>query len=340
MRLRSIDGKTRLFCLLLVCALSYCGASAEENAVAPVPEKAEPTTKAEEKNEPTPAAETTGEPTAAEAETAAHPPPKNDPLTPKILVLTQEYTLVEMDKDGLHPKAVKQIMYVTPGKVQVDEYKTGGETPVETLVLDLDRELIFNFDHVRKEMTGETFAERRKRIEDREKSVKEDLAAMREGPQKDSVRRLYKHMLDEDRKYKAETAGEPEEIAGVQCEVITVGDIRDREYRPLRMSVHPELNLPYDSEESLYLLRLISRRMADFLRTNKALLRRLPMKLNLNVAAGGTLDVLVKDVRRMTEDELRPDFSKRNRTLFEPPVGYKDIGRKMTTTPRKAERPD
>lgn len=264
---------------------------------------------------------------------------KNGAKGEKVLILEQDYTLVDMDEKGPKPKAVRQLVYITPGQVQVDEYAAGAKRPKETVLLDLDREEIYNIDHKRREMTRETFDARRKRLEKQKENIRRDLKEI-VGPQREKVRRLYKGMLDDERRYKADMSGKPETLAGVECRRIRIYDLRERDYSPLTMYVHPKIKLPYDSEEALYLLKLVGRRLADFMRKNKALLRSLPMKLHLQTAGGGTLDVTVRKVRHSTMEELRPRFSKQERTLFKPPSGYTDPRKRLRPGVRHAERPD
>ena len=73
-----------------------------------------------------------------------------------MLILTQDYTLLESAKDGLSAKDVRQIMYITRDAVCIDEYGGNNDKmPSESYLIDIKNQRIVNLDHDNKQLSVE-----------------------------------------------------------------------------------------------------------------------------------------------------------------------------------------
>jgi hypothetical protein len=251
-------------------------------------------------------------------------------LAEDIMVITQDYNIVEQGKDGPQAKDIRQIIYIKREFVCIDEMggTVGSEKVTESILLDLKNRLIINVNHLDKKKIIETFDERRRRIDEKKKIAREDIKALDAGPQRTKVEKLYRALLDDERSFTLiPRAGPKQEIAGVSCDQVKVHSDRP-DYIPLEACLHPEIDLPYDNTEVLYLLRIIGKHMADFLRENRETFKRVPMELHLDLAAGGRLDTKVVSIKQTTTDKL--DHSARGSlgNPFDIPAEYSDVNKK------------
>jgi hypothetical protein len=266
----------------------------------------------------------------------------NSPAGEQVLVVEQDYNIVEQGKDGPTAKDVRQKMYIHKDMVCIDEYggKDSGK-PTESIIIDLKNKKIINLNHVDKKKVTEDFDTRRKRIDKRKKNVEEDLAAQPAGPQREKVEKLYRALLDDKRKYAlAKDPGAPKKLANVDCTPIKVvaDDVPD--YVPFEGYLHPEIELPYDSADMLYLLQIIGEKMSDFMRKHKETFKRMPMELHLDLAAGGRLDTKVVNVTKTEKSAI--DASNRGNlgSPFTVPEGYDEKSHATPRPPNKNDKPD
>jgi hypothetical protein len=99
-------------------------------------------------------------------------------------------------------------------------------------------------------------------------------------------------------------------------------------YEPMTAYLHPDLEMPYNSADVLYLLQIVGPHMRDFLNKNKSQCRRLPMEMTVDLAAGGTLHFQVVKVEKVKKDKLDPN-------LMVIPEGYKE---KVVAPPKAATK--
>jgi hypothetical protein len=258
-----------------------------------------------------------------------------------VLVVEQDYNIVNSGKGGVEAKDVRQKLYVDRDFVCIDEYAGQDRARVsETVLVDLKNRKIVNLDHDKKTVLSETFADRRQRLDDRRKHAREDIDAQPEGPQKEKMEKLYRALLDSDRKFKLEQpANDTKVIAGVTCRAVRVHADGAADYVAAEMYLHPELELPYDNAEVLYLLQIIGEKLANFLKEHKEAFAKVPMELHLELAAGGHLDTKVVSVEKLSRDRLAAV-----RPLGDPltlPADYAERARKpVKIAPPENERPD
>jgi hypothetical protein len=256
-----------------------------------------------------------------------------------VLVISQDYNIVEQGKEGPTAKDVRQILYIRKDFVCIDELggTQGSEKVTESIMLDLEHKLIINLNHLDKRKKIDTFDERRKRIEDKKKVARGDINDLAAGPQRDKVEKMYRALLDDDRNFDLIDKHLPrKDVAGVNCKQVKVHSEKP-DYIPFEACLHPEIELPYDNTEVLYLLFIIGKHMADFLHDNKETFKHVPMELHLDLAAGGRLDTKVVSVKQMTADKL--DISARGAlgNPFEIPADYADAKAKP---PKKKDSED
>ena len=222
----------------------------------------------------------------------------------EILVIEQNYNIVESSKDGPQAKDIRQVLYFSKDMICIDEMGGRDGVPTESIVLDMKNKKIINLNHSDRKMVTEDFETRRQKIKRKKENAKEDLNQPA-GPQRDRVAKLYRSLLDEDRKFVLEKERErPKTIAGVECRSVRVADTDDPSYIPLAAFVHPEIELPHDNAEVLYLIMLIGEKMSEFLKRNREAMRKVPMELHLDLAAGGTLDTQVVSVKKVPHGKL------------------------------------
>jgi len=262
-----------------------------------------------------------------------------------VLVIEQEYDLIENARDGVTAKNIRQKIYITKEFMCIDEYggARAGDAPTESIVIDFKNKEIINLDHENKKKVTEGFEARRKRLEDDHNNKQRDLKDQEEGPQKQYIAKLYRAMLDDSRKFAlAKDPGSEKTISGVACKPVKVIDADAPDYAPLQASVHPDVELPYDSAEVLYLLKIIGKNMSKFLSEHKSVFKYVPMELHLDLAAGGKLDTQVVNVQKMSLTSLDPKARGTLGSPFDlPPYEEKQHApppRKVPT--KKEEKPD
>jgi hypothetical protein len=260
----------------------------------------------------------------------------------QVLVIEQQYNIVEQAKDGLQAKDIRQKLYVHKDMVCIDEYGGKDDKPTESIILDLKNKKIVNLNHVDRKKVTEDFDARRKRIERRRKNAEEDRAAQPPGPQRDKLDKLYRALLDDKRRFAlAQDPGPAKTFLGVECKPIKVVAEGEPDYVPLEAYVHPEQVLPYDSAEVLFLLQIIGEKMADFLRKHKDTFRHVPMELHLDLAAGGKLDTKVLSVTKVDQASLDAGARGTLGSPFVIPDNYEEQPRRPPARPeKKDEKPD
>ena len=225
----------------------------------------------------------------------------------EVLIIEQDYNIVQADKE-LVGKDIRQKLYIAPDWVRIDEFGASDRVPTETYLIDFKTETLVNLDHEKLIKVTETFTERRNRIEEKKKKTQKMLADLPNGPQKDKTESMYRGMLDDKAKYKVVQPGDKSTILKVECAKVEIPDSRLKDYTPMTVYVHPTQELPYDSAEVLYLLQLMGGKLKDFMAENKAIFRRIPMRLDLQLAAGGKLHTEVVNIEKKTLADLEKQF--------------------------------
>ncbi|MFH0940204.1 MAG: hypothetical protein V1899_13130 [Planctomycetota bacterium] len=261
-----------------------------------------------------------------------------------ILIIEQDYSIVEQGKGGLQAKDVRQKIYIHPSFVCIDEFggKQGQTQPTESILLDLKNKLIIHLDHEFKKIKTETFDERRKRIEARKKQVEDDILAHPNGATKDKLKKLYRALLDDKRCFAlAKDPGPAKKALGIDCQPIKIIDATAPDYAPFEAQMHSTLELPYDNTEALYLLQLIGKSMSEFLHVHKDRFKYVPMELHLDLAAGGHLDTKVISVMKMEKINLSSESRGTLGSPFTAPNNYEQVQKTKKPPPKKEdERPD
>ena len=256
-----------------------------------------------------------------------------------VLLISQDYVILEQGKGGAQAKDVRQNIYITRDFLCIDDMggKQGNLVVDETIMVDLKNRQIINLDHKNKRKVVESFEDRRKRLETIKRSNQGDIDALSPGPQRTKVENLWRAMLDDSRKFQLDSTGE-KELAGVKCKSVKISDSKQPDYVPFEASLHPDLEMPYDNTEVLFLLKIIGKHLADFLRENKELFKKVPMELHIDLAAGGRLDCKVVDVKRTTSDKL--DLTARGAlgSPFEVPANYTEAAKAIPQDSHK-EKP-
>ncbi len=227
--------------------------------------------------------------------------------TTEVLVIEQDYNIVQADKE-LVGKDIRQKLYIAPDWVRIDEFGASDRVPTETYLIDFKAETLVNLDHEKLIKVTEAFKARRDRIEEKKKKTQQMLNALPNGPQKDKTESMYRGMLDDKSKYKVVETGEKATILKLECAKVEVPDGRIKDYTPMTVYLHPTQELPYDSAEVLYLLQLMGGKLKDFMAENKALFRRIPMRLDLQLAAGGKLRTEVVSIEKKSLADLEKQF--------------------------------
>jgi hypothetical protein len=260
----------------------------------------------------------------------------------QILVLEQDYNIVEHTKDGPAAKDVRQKIYISKDIICIDEMGGNDGKMTESIIIDLKNRKIVNLNHMDKKKVTEDFDTRRKRIERRKKTAQEDLDGQPAGPQRDRLEKLYQAMLDDKRRYAlAKDAGPSKELLGVSCQPVKVIAEDKPGYVPFEVCLHPSLDLPYENAEVLFLLQIIGEKMSDFLKKNKETFKRVPMELHLELAAGGRLDTKVVSVNKMDKASLSTVAGRgKLGSPFDIPEEYEEKARRLPTQPDKKDKPD
>jgi len=260
----------------------------------------------------------------------------------QVLVVEQQYNILEQDKEGVQAKDVRQKLYFHKDMICIDEYGGKDGKLSESFILDMKEKKIINLNHTDKNKTTEDFEARRKRIERRRKNAEEDLAAQPPGPIRERLVKLNRALLDEKRRFAlAPDPGQPQTILGLECKPAKVIAEGEEGYVPLQAWLHPDLELPHENAEVLFLLQIIGEKMAAFLHKNKDIFKRVPMELHLDLAAGGKLDTKVLSVTKVEEKGL--DLGARGNLglPFVIPADYEERQRRpMPRVEKKEERPD
>jgi hypothetical protein len=259
----------------------------------------------------------------------------------EILIIEQNYKIVEHGDKGVQGKDVRQILYVTPEFICIDEFGgKAGDKASESIMVDLKNKQIINLDHVNKKKVVESFEDRRKRIETRKATIEKDIADQPDGPQKERMVKLYRSFLDDRRKFAFDKdAGEAKTLSGVECKPIKVIDTDKPDYAPFSAQLHTQLEMPYDNTEVLYLLQLIGKKMADFLRVHRETFKYVPMELHVDLAAGGQLDTSVVSVKKVRRDKLDEGARGKLGSPFVVPEDY-ELVQKKVKPPVKKDKED
>lgn len=245
-----------------------------------------------------------------------------------VLVIEQDYNLVRPDRQGVEAKDIRQRMYLSKKMVRIDEFGGASKQPTESYMIDLTQRLIIDLDHENLTKTVETFEQRSARIEARKRKIQGDIAAL-QGPQKEKTQKLYRALLDDDRSFEMVEKKEKKEIAGVECKQISIVDRSNEAYEPMVLHLHPKKEMPYDSAEVLYLLQIVGGKMRQFLNENRGKLKKVPMEMTVDLAAGGTLKVKVVSLQETETTKLDP-------ALFLIP-DYQDKPLRPKRKPRKVD---
>lgn len=251
-----------------------------------------------------------------------------------MIIVEQNYNIVEHSKDGFNAKDIRQVLYITADIVAIDEFGDNKSTaPTETFLIDIKNQRIVDLDHTEKKiLLNETFADRRNQIVAHKKQVQRDMDALVPGAQKNKILKLFAPMMDAARDYKTVEDPAPKEVAGMKCKSVKIIDSKDESFAAFETVLHPELEMPYDNSEVLFLLRIVGEKMALYLRENKATFGHVPMEMHLQLAEGGKLDVKVISVKKTTKNALDP----KARSLGDPfviPDDYK-LERKYVPKPK------
>jgi len=257
-----------------------------------------------------------------------------------ILVIDQNYNIVESGKDGPSAKDVRQVLYFSKDMICIDEMGGRDSKPTESIVLDMKAKKIVNLNHVDRKMVTEDFDTRREKIKKKKDNVREDMKN-NVGAQKERMEKLFRSMLDDNRKFALDRNPRTlpaKTIAGVECKSVRVVDTDDPGYFPLEAYLHPELEMPHENAEVLYLIMIIGEKMSEFLKRNKDTLRKVPMELHLDLAAGGHLDTQVISVKKVPHSKL--DLAQRG-NLGDPfVIPEYDVRQLRPTQPKVNDRPD
>lgn len=224
-----------------------------------------------------------------------------------VLVIDQDYNLVTPAKSDA--KDVRQRMYVAKDWMRIEEYKANGKAPTETTIIDMKtQEIVILFQDrgpdqiIHDYKRTVSFAQRRERIEDRIAKLKIDEENLPDGAQKEKWYELNRALLDGKRKFEIQDrkkGPETKELLDVKAEKVTVIDGREKKYAALVAWMHPTVEMPADSAEVLYLLQLIGPKLKEFLDLNKAVFKRVPLEMELDIVGGGTLRTKVNQLSWM-----------------------------------------
>jgi hypothetical protein len=259
----------------------------------------------------------------------------------QILVVEQDYNIIESSKDGPAARDVRQKLYIHKDMVCIDEYGgKEGDKPTESIIVDLKNRKIVNLNHMDKKKVTEDFDVRRKRLEKKKKNADEDLAAQPAGPQRDRVAKLYRALLDDKRRYAlAENPGPAKTLAGASCSLVKIVAEDAPEYTPLEAYLHPQIEVPYENADMLYLLQIIGDKLAGFMRKHKETFKHLPMELHLELAAGGRLDTKVITVTNVDRNEFNTNSRGGLGNPFTAPANYEERAVRAPKAETK-DRPD
>jgi hypothetical protein len=257
-----------------------------------------------------------------------------------VIVVEQDYSIVEHGKNGYNAKDIRQVLYITADTVAIDEFGDNkSKSPTETFVIDLKNKRIVDLDHAEKKiLLNEAFAERRRQIVDYKKRVTRDVEATAPGATKNTLMKLFGPMLDADRDYKLVADPTLKDVAGLKCKSVKIVDAKDPSYPAFETVLHPDIELPYDNSEVLFLLKIVGEKMAQYLKDNKATFDHVPMEMHLKLAEGGKLDVKVVSVKKVKADAI--DWT--TRTLGDPfkiPEDY-EFKRTFTSTKETKDKAD
>ena len=257
-----------------------------------------------------------------------------------VLIIEQDYNIVESGKGGVDAKDVRQKLFVHKDFVCIDEF--GGkipDQPTETVLIDLKKKQIVDLDHEAKTKVTESFDARRKRLNDKKRIKHEDLDAQPEGPQKDKIAKLWRALLDDDRKYDlVQDPADTKVVAGLTCQGLKIVS-DDKNFTPAQFYLHPTIDMPYENAEVLYLLQIIGEKLAGFLKDHRDAVKKVPMELHLELAAGGHLDTKVVSVVEIEKSKLDA-VARPLGNPFEVPAGYAEKDPHKVAPENKTDKPN
>ena len=257
-----------------------------------------------------------------------------------VLVVEQDYDILEEKSGGPEAKDVRQKLYLCRDYMCIDEYggKAGDERPTESFLIDFKNKQIIDLNHIDKKKLTETFDARRKRIESRKDQAEKDLAAETNPTTKQKLEKLFRSLLDDSRNFAlAENTGALKTILGKPCKTVKVLVENMPDYLPLEATLHPDLELPYDNAEVLYLLQVIGLRMSKFLGDHRGTFKYIPMELHLDLAAGGRLDTKVVGIAKIESSQLNAKSRGGLGNPFETPPYEEQVKRPMRKTEKKSD---
>jgi hypothetical protein len=171
--------------------------------------------------------------------------------------------------------------------------------------------------------------------------MESDLEAQPDGPQKEKLTKLYRPMLDDKRKFAlAKDTGGAKKLVGVDCLPVKIIAEDIPNYVPFEGYLHPEIELPYDSAEMLYLLQIIGDKLSDFMKRHKDTFKHMPMELHLDLAAGGRLDTKVVSVTKTEKSAIESGGRGTLGSPFVVPEGYDEKSRAIPRGENKNDKPD
>jgi hypothetical protein len=234
-------------------------------------------------------------------------------LAEDVLVVEQDYSAVDADRKSI-ARNVHQTMYLSPRWIRIDEFEAPNDQPSESIMVDLDKRILVTLtpttDRSSYYKVVESFSDRRARILQRVEKLKADLNSQPADTRPDFLRK-HQSALDGELEFKLQkgSAQDAKQIANTQSIPLTIQTGSSEATPPLKLYPHPEIRLPYESAEVLFLLHIVGGKMERFLREHKAEFQFLPLEMDLDLASGGRLTLIVKDVKRVARETLRPDLN-------------------------------
>jgi len=232
-------------------------------------------------------------------------------ISDEVLVVEQFYRILKIGDGGVDPKYVKQKLYFHRDWMRIDDFADEQATlPAETFFIDFKARKIYDEDNLSREIHVVTFEERREKIAQNIKDVQRDLKNMDDGPQRKKFLRLSYALLDQKRNYAQFVPPAKTPVAGVACQVTEIFALDEPYKISCRIALHPDIELPCDYAEVLYLLKILGPGLREYLCRPPPLFHRLPMDLDLDLAVGGRLQFRVWKVERVRLNRLDPGLAK------------------------------
>jgi hypothetical protein len=259
----------------------------------------------------------------------------------QVLVIEQDYNIVEQGKEGINAKDIRQKLYISKDMITIDDLGGSDAKATESIIIDLKNRKIINLNHIDKKKVTEDFDARRKRLDTKKKNIQQDYDNQPAGPQKDKLEKLYRALLDDKRRFAlAKDAGAKKTLMGIECIPVKVIAEEQPDYIPFEAQVNPDLELPYDNAEVLYLLQIIGEKMSEFMKKHKEIFKHVPMEIHLDLAAGGRLDTKVVSIQKMDKERLTADLRGPLGNPFVVPENYDEQQRRVPPKVQKGDRPD